>query len=195
MRDTEPEIRSLLERAGIRSGESVVDFGCGAGTYTLAAAAAVGNEGRVYALEKDGKKLNKLAEKARLLGFQNIVEKDTGGRSEIDLASESVHAVLLFDVLHIYFFPREKQRERILDEVYRVLKDKGILILSPTHMNAHNLSKEVERRGFRLKSKHTGRIIHNEKREESSILVFAKTPRNGSLEQRSGRQNLGGTET
>ena len=70
MSDMPSEIQRLLERAGIRSGESVVDFGCGSGTYTLDAAAAVGNEGRVYALEKDAKKLKQLSAKARSSGSQ-----------------------------------------------------------------------------------------------------------------------------
>jgi ubiquinone/menaquinone biosynthesis C-methylase UbiE len=184
MNGMESEIQKLLGQAGIRSGERVVDFGCGSGNYAIAAAAAVGKGGTVYALEKDGKKLKKLSEKAHSMGLHNIVEMDTGGRSEIDLASRSVHAVLLFDVLHIYYFPRGKQRERLLDEAFRVLKDTGVLILFPTHMNAHELSKEVENRGFYLKSKHTGRMIHNDKKEEGSILVFAKTLRNQPLPQR-----------
>ena len=44
-------LERLLERAALRPGERVLDVGCGAGTSTLAAAEAVGPEGRVVALD------------------------------------------------------------------------------------------------------------------------------------------------
>ena len=51
----ELELRALevLRRIGIKKGQTVLDFGCGYGAYTIPVAEIVGEQGRVYALDKD----------------------------------------------------------------------------------------------------------------------------------------------
>ena len=41
----------ILREAGIRNGMTVLDFGCGPGGFSLAAAKLVGPDGRVYAVD------------------------------------------------------------------------------------------------------------------------------------------------
>jgi len=55
----------ILQRIGIKSGQSVLDFGCGSGTYTIPVAKIVGKQGKVYALDKDKNELDNLMKKAR----------------------------------------------------------------------------------------------------------------------------------
>ena len=62
----------VLERIGIRRGQTVLDFGCGCGTYTIPAAKIVGEQGRVYALDKDKEALDELMQKAESAGLRNI---------------------------------------------------------------------------------------------------------------------------
>ena len=38
----------LLKAVGIKKGQTVLDFGCGEGNYTIPAAKLVKNEGKVY---------------------------------------------------------------------------------------------------------------------------------------------------
>ncbi len=45
------DVRKPLERAGIKEGQTVLDFGCGPGFYAIAAARMVGAKGKVYALD------------------------------------------------------------------------------------------------------------------------------------------------
>jgi precorrin-6B methylase 2 len=58
------EIESLaikvLKRIGIRRGQTVLDFGCGYGIYTIPVAKIVGEHGRVYALDKDKEAMDAL---------------------------------------------------------------------------------------------------------------------------------------
>ena len=49
----ETECVRLLRACGIRAGDHLIDFGCGRGNYAFGAAAAVGAEGIVYALDTD----------------------------------------------------------------------------------------------------------------------------------------------
>jgi predicted O-methyltransferase YrrM len=50
-RHLEPVIEALMELAGVRPGERVIDVGCGAGTTTLQLAAAVGAHGSVLGID------------------------------------------------------------------------------------------------------------------------------------------------
>jgi len=75
----------ILEKACIKRGKTVLDFGCGSGTYTIPAAKIVGEKGIVYALDKDKKVLDKLMQKAESvhLGNINIKRIDTSGELKI----------------------------------------------------------------------------------------------------------------
>jgi precorrin-6B methylase 2 len=75
----------FLKDIGIKEGQNILDFGCGSGTYTIPAAKIVGEQGRVYALDKDKKVLDKLMQKAKLAGLKNIKRMDTSGEPRIDL--------------------------------------------------------------------------------------------------------------
>lgn len=66
------EGEEALRKIGIRKGQTVLDFGCGSGNYTIPAARIVGEEGRVYALDKNGRTLDELMQRAESEGLKNI---------------------------------------------------------------------------------------------------------------------------
>jgi len=68
----ESQALEVLEKIGIRRGQTVLDFGCGYGIYTIPAAKIVGEQGRVYALDKDKEALDDLMRKAESAGLRNI---------------------------------------------------------------------------------------------------------------------------
>jgi precorrin-6B methylase 2 len=51
--ELEARVLELLQQVGIRTGQAVLDFGCGYGTYTIPVAEIVDRQGKVYALDKD----------------------------------------------------------------------------------------------------------------------------------------------
>jgi precorrin-6B methylase 2 len=104
--ELELQVLEVLRKVGIRQGQLVLDFGCGSGTYTIPAAKIVGEQGRVYALDKDGKTLDELMQKAKSAGLKNIERIDTSGELKFGLADESIDSILLFDVFIITIFPR-----------------------------------------------------------------------------------------
>jgi len=101
----------MLQQIGIRSGQNVLDFGCGLGMYTIPVAKIVGEQGRVYALDKDNEALDELMQKVESAGLKNIKRMETSGKLEIDLADESADVVLLFDVFHSFYFPQADDRK------------------------------------------------------------------------------------
>ena len=142
--------------------------------YTIPAAGIVGEQGRVYALDKDKEDLDELMQKAESAGLKNIERMETSGQLEIDLVDESVDRVLLFDVLHSYYFSQTKERRRLLNEIHRVMKPSALLLLWPKHMESE-AEGEVEKADFRLEKEFSETLIHDGRDiEKGRILSFRK---------------------
>jgi hypothetical protein len=116
-----------LQKVGLQEGQTVLDYGCGIGSYTIPASKIVGANGTVYALDIQPMavdRVKKRAEKNGLLNVQTIVSSiDTG------LPEKSVDVVLLYDVLQMI-----RNREGLLQEFHRVLKPSGIVSVDCDHL-------------------------------------------------------------
>ena len=109
-----------LQKSGVRRGQTVLDFGCGSGYFTIAAARMVGDTGRVYALDIHPLAIDAVKKKVAKEGLPNVrtilSDRDTG------LPDESVDVVLLYRTFYLV-----KDKQGLLDELYRVLKPDCIL--------------------------------------------------------------------
>ncbi len=133
-----------LEEAGIRPGHRVLDFGCGAGSYSLAAAKMVGEGGKVYALDIHPLALRTVARKAARKRLANLRTIQGDGGSA--LKDASIDVVLLYDVFHDLAEP-----DAVLREIHRVLKPGGVLSFSDHHMKEEDVPPKVTGSGlFRL---------------------------------------------
>jgi ubiquinone/menaquinone biosynthesis C-methylase UbiE len=179
---------SLLRGIGLRGGQTVLDFGCGSGNYAIPAARIVGRKGKVYALDKKsrgmwpGEGLVELKSRAESWGFSNIEAVKTSGELELGLGEESVDFVILYDVLHDYYFPDASERENLLSELHRVLKPEGILSFYPgdpelagNSRELEVLIREIQHSGFRLVKRYECRLLHENKPTLGMIRNFAKT--------------------
>jgi len=176
--ELESQSFEALKGVGIRKGQVVLDFGCGSGTYTIPAAKIVGEQGRVYALDKDGKTLDELMQKAELAGLKNIERIETSGELKFGLADGSIDLILLFDVFHSYYFPQADDRRRLLEEIYRILKWDGFISVWPKHMESE-AKDEIRNANFYLEEEHSEMLIHDNKNlEKGRILNFRKGSRN-----------------
>ena len=178
------EIESLaikvLKRIGIRRGQAVLDFGCGYGIYTIPVARIVGEQGRVYALDKDKEALDALMQKAESACLANVERMETSGELEIKLASETVDVVLLFDVFHSFYFPQAEDRKRLLGEIYRIMKASAFLYISvwpnPIETETEN---EIKNANFLLEKEVSETLTDGSKdSERGKILNFRKGQRN-----------------
>jgi len=174
--DLESYALKILEKSGIKQGESVLDFGCGSGAYAIPAAKIVGGKGEIYALDKDKHALDELMATARRAGLENIKRIDSSGNLKIELEDESVDSVLLFDVFHSYYFPENHQRNKLLGEIQRVLKPGGALLVYPKHMETE-AEKEIRSLNFPVQTTCSGTLIHDGKDLlAGDVLVFRKEP-------------------
>ncbi len=111
---------------GIGPGMVIADFGAGSGAYTLAAAALVGEHGKVFAIDVQKELLTRLKNEAGRRGYGNVdiiwgdFEVNQGSR----IKAESVDVVFVANVL----FQCEHKLGAIR-EALRVLKPGGLLAL------------------------------------------------------------------
>jgi uncharacterized protein (TIGR00106 family) len=168
----------VLRKIGIDKDQTVLDFGCRSGNYTVPSAKIVGEKGKVYGVDKEENRLNELRERVEAEHLKNIVIMESSDwKSEIEQAS--VDSVILFDVLHPGYFPQKVSRKKLLNEIYEVLKPGGTVFILPTHMEEHNLSledfiAEVEMSKLYMESKFTETLVHDNKLQKCEILKFQK---------------------
>ena len=149
----------LLQRIGIKKGQTILDFGCGTGNYVIPAAKIIGENGKVYALDKDEGALSRVPPKAEISGLKNIEIMKTEGELEVDLEDASVDVVLIYDVLHSHCFPKVDDRRELLNEVYRILKPNGFLSVYPMHRDLNEVKREIESASFYLEMEYFETLI------------------------------------
>jgi ubiquinone/menaquinone biosynthesis C-methylase UbiE len=134
-------LRAKLEKIGIREGQTVLDFGCGPGSYTIPAAQIVGEKGKVYALDIHPLAIKAVEEKAKKKKLANITtilsDRDTG------LPDESVDVVLLYDTIHVI-----KDKPALLKGLHLVLKRNGFLSVTDHHLKGNEMLEIVEGTGL-----------------------------------------------
>jgi len=112
---------------GLTPGMKVGDLGAGSGHYALAAAGAVGETGRVYAVDIQEDILKHIRDAALEKGFKNIetiwsdIEKPGGVR----LRDQTLDAVILSNTLF-----QIEARANLVTEIRRVLKPGGKLLVA-----------------------------------------------------------------
>ena len=149
----------MLSEVGIGEGKSVLDFGCGSGTYSIPAAKLVGKNGRIYSLDVSQGALDRLSRKAEKEGLDNIVTLLSSGNVDIPFDNEALNHVLLIDVLQ-----EISDKETLLGEIHRILKPDGVMTVYPMHIDSNELIKLASNAKLRLK----GRVF------QERILVFEK---------------------
>ena len=176
----------FLKKVGLKSGQTVLDFGCRVGHYTIPATKVVGNNGVVYAVDKEQQALDELQQKVIHLNLKNIKIINTSGLIQIDMANNSIDAVLFYDVLHYH---KKKERKKLYAEAYRVLKQDGLFSVYPKHtleddpirefqnLSLGEITQEIQNSNFVFEKKHCGFISHDDGLNEGCVLNFRKSQR------------------
>ena len=133
--------RKVLQEANIKTGDSVLDFGCGPGSYSLAAARLVGNKGKVYSLDIHPMAIKSVRRRAIRHGLNTIEpvfpEGDTG------IPDKCLDVILLYDVFHEFDEPG-----KTLAEMHRMLKDDGIISLHDHHLQEEEIISDLTRGSY-----------------------------------------------
>ena len=138
---------NILKEVGIKPSFYILDYGCGPGSYAIAAAQLVGQSGKVYALDIHPLAVQRVRNIASKKGSTNIetIHSDCA----TGLPDNSIDVVLLYDTLHKLSKPDE-----VLAELHRVLKPKAILSFNDHHLKEEEIIFTITGKGlFKLSAR------------------------------------------
>ncbi len=118
---------TVIVRSGIKNGMHVLDLGCGSGAMTIVAAKAVGEKGKVYAVDIQQGMLRQLECKLAKSENQDIRNVEVRQASAYNLPFESESLDLVYMVASLQ---EMGDREKALAQVRMVLKPGGILAVT-----------------------------------------------------------------
>jgi SAM-dependent methyltransferase len=108
----------------LRTGEVVVDLGCGAGMDSFLAARAVGPQGRVIGIDMTDRMLEKARANAHAAGYENV-EFRKGYIEALPIEDECVDVILSNCVINL-----SPEKHKVYAEAYRVLRPGGRVMVS-----------------------------------------------------------------
>lgn len=126
----QPPLR-ILQEAGVQSGMKILDFGCGPGSFSIAAAKLAGDTGRVSAVDISPLALDHVQKKSSRLHIGNIdffLDKSASCLETFD--QDDFDMILIYDVLHDLPRPAD-----VLARLQRCLGPEGLLSVSDHHMS------------------------------------------------------------
>lgn len=110
--------------AGIEKGDTVVDFGSGAGNDVFVARSIVGEKGRVIGIDMTPDMIDKANKNKEKLGYKNV-EFHMSEIEETPLIKDTVDVVISNCVLNL-----SPQKEKAFNEIKRILKPGGHFCVS-----------------------------------------------------------------
>ncbi len=122
-RDRWQKPQELVRHLNLQAGSHVADVGCHEGYLTMKLAKAVGPTGKVYAVDIESGKLEKLRSHAATRGLRNI-ETILGTEDDPKLPVNALEAVIILDSYH-----EMDEHDKILSLIYSSLKPGGRLVL------------------------------------------------------------------
>ncbi|MBI2430039.1 MAG: arsenite methyltransferase [Ignavibacteriales bacterium] len=117
------------EFAQIRSGDTVVDLGSGAGNDAFVARSIVGENGKVIGIDMTEQMIAKAKKNAEKLGFSNV-EFLSGDIENIPITDNTVDVVVSNCVMNLV-----PNKQKAFAETYRILKSGGHFSISDIVLN------------------------------------------------------------
>ena len=136
----------------MKSGQNVLEVGCGPGFFTIPAAHIVGKEGKVYAVDTHPLAIERVQNKINKAGINNV-SLIHANASETGLPDQSINLAFMFGLPYI-----QGGLDSLLTEMYRIFKPGAILAFQKSRGSKEKLIKEVQQKGFSYLDK-KGRIL------------------------------------
>ncbi|MBN2520632.1 MAG: class I SAM-dependent methyltransferase [Bacteroidales bacterium] len=142
-----PYVDKRINKFGLKEGNTVVDYGCGPGRYTIRFSKIVGTSGKVYAVDIHELAIEKVIKKSKQNNLNNIeTSLATGyehGKYDCGLPDKVADMVCALDM-----FFSIKDPNKFLKEIYRILKDEGIFILDFEHQGRIKAKEKIRNSGL-----------------------------------------------
>lgn len=138
-REEQQRVPDVLKAMGVAPGAVVADIGAGQGFYTVRLARAVGETGRVYAVDVSAQALRSLRARVKEESLSNV-EVIEGEPADPKLPEATLDAALIVNAYH-----EMKDGEAILTQIHRALKPGGrLVILEPISPGRRDATREEQ---------------------------------------------------
>lgn len=146
-------VARILERADLRTGETVLEVGPGPGAFTVEAARRLGPTGKLIAVDIQPKMIAMVVAKIHAAELHNV-ETHVGDAYALPLDDVAIDRAFMVAVL-----PEIPDHVRALREVHRVLKPDGVLSISeqfldPDYPRRASTLRWAAEAGFTLAESH-----------------------------------------
>ncbi|HOH08981.1 MAG TPA: methyltransferase domain-containing protein [bacterium] len=131
----------ILIKAGVAPGMKVLDFGCGPGGFSVAAAEIVESCGEVYAVDIHPLALQSIEKARKRLNLPNL--HPLHGSKTGDLQDQTIDRILLYDILHDVEDP-----QRVKRELHRLLKPDGLISIKDHRLRDDEVRAQMTREGL-----------------------------------------------
>ena len=122
-------MQPVLDRVGLKPGETVLELGPGPGAFTVDAARRLEPEGRCIAVDIQPQMIEQVKKRVQQAGVTNV-ETHVASAYDLPVEDNSVDRVFMVTVL-----PEIPDPVRGLKEVYRVLKPSGSFSTTEEYMD------------------------------------------------------------
>ncbi|MBI5606421.1 MAG: methyltransferase domain-containing protein [Deltaproteobacteria bacterium] len=129
IRDRFVSVSSLLDEFGIEPGQTVVDYGCGPGSYLKRASKLVGPQGRVFALDIHELAIRAVTKRAAQERLTNVTAVLTD-RNKCSLAGGIADIIYALDMFHMVSDPGG-----LMGDLNRISKRSGFLFIDNGHQS------------------------------------------------------------
>ncbi|MCP4763588.1 MAG: class I SAM-dependent methyltransferase [archaeon] len=141
--------KQKIQNIGLKPGFTVLDYGCGPGSFIVPVAEIVGDTGKIYAADIHSlaiTKIKKMALKKKLNIETILIDKK---KNDTGLENNSIDAIFCFDMLHFI-----KDSDNLMDEFHRVLKENSVLYVDCHHLKEEEIISKVSSHNlFKLTNK------------------------------------------
>jgi len=136
-----PYIKKRVKKFGIEEGMTVVDYGCGLGSYTTEMAELVGRKGTVYAIDMNRLAIEAVERKMAKCNLRNVrLILEPMWMSGYDSTLPNGLADI---VCALGKFSTIRQPTAFLGELRRIIKNDGTLIIDDNHQPRDVTKKKI----------------------------------------------------
>jgi|SRR5579872_4778857 len=132
----------MLEEAGLKPGQTVLEIGCGPGFFTIPAAEIVGAQGRLHSLDINPAAVERVRRKVKEKNLTNV-KVSLAEAAKTGLGDASVDTVFLFGILRSL-----KDLDPILLELHRVLRENATVSVQKSSWSEKRILSEFTKDGL-----------------------------------------------
>ena len=143
----------ILEAAGLKSGQRVLEVGCGPGFFTIPAAQIVSEPGIIFALDIHPLAIKRVEEKIKKEGISNV-KTILADAADTGISDQSLDLAFLFGLPRLL---RDVDLfSEVLEEMHRALRPGGIISIKSSNKK---LIETVESKKFSFLAHKNGILL------------------------------------